>query len=58
MRVISRSSAETEARQSRTMGSMRCPEGIRRTPLRPRTSTVKPRSFSRLFIMWVSPDWV
>ena len=47
-----------EVSQSRTRGSIRWPAGVSRTPLRPRSRTVKPISFSRLFIMWVNPDCV
>ena len=55
---ITLSSRALACRNSRTAGAMRSPSSVRRTPLRPRSSSVKPTSFSSEFIMCVRPDCV
>ena len=58
MRRISPSSVSLARSSSCIMGNTRSPAAVSRMPVRLRTSRAKPMSFSRLFIIWVSPDWV
>lgn len=59
IRAISRSRDWEAARTSRTRGLDALPRRGQPAPRpRPRSSTGNPMSRSRLFIMWVIPDWV
>jgi len=49
-------SPQDEGQYEWVQGAMRSPSSVRRTPLRPRSSSVKPTSFSSEFIMCVRPD--
>ena len=52
------SSRALACKNSRMAGATRSPSFVSRTPPRPRSSSVKPTSRSREFIMCVRPDCV
>ena len=58
MRRISRSKVSSARSRSCIMGKTRRPAALSRIPVRLRTSSVKPTSFSSEFIMCVRPDCV